>query len=93
MASYEEEKAAAKAKKERQKIGVLKQKCVKYFWGSQIIRFEKKCFGWHYVGRDVDVNTEYTVDYDAGKVKKNTKIIKYAFLQDQKYGKRTSYLA
>ncbi len=78
MASNEERRQQVKEEKARKKKGDLKVKAIKYALGCQIIKFEKRCFGWHYVGHTVDDDVSYEVT-DSGKVKKNHKIIKYAY--------------
>ena len=51
---------------------------VKYSFSSFIIKFERKCFDWHYVGRNVDDTVESATVTESGKVKLNHKIVKYA---------------
>lgn len=86
----EERRQEIKAEKARQKKGNLKVKAIKYTYGCPIIKFEKRCFGWHYIGHTVDEDVSYDVvstNYGA-KVRKNTKIIKYAYFNRPKVWKK-----
>ncbi len=86
MGDLDERRENLKAEKSRKKKGDLKIKAIKYAFGCQIIKFEKRCFGWHYVGHTVDDDVSYQVT-DSGKVKKNHKIIKYAYFARPKVWK------
>lgn len=86
----EERRQSAKAEKQRQKKGKLKTKAIRYCWGDQIIRFEKKCFGWHYTGHTVDEDVSYEA-YESGnsvKVRENRKVIKYDYFNRPKVWKK-----
>lgn len=88
----EERRQDARAEKQRQKNGKLKTKAIRYFWGDQIIRFEKKCFGWHYTGHTTDVEVSYDA-YDAGdsvKVKQNKKFITYDYFERPRVWKKNA---
>jgi len=84
----EERREQVKAEKARQKKGDLKTKAIRYTWGCPIIKFEKRCFGWHYVGHTVDEEVSYSADtnYDTGhtRINKHVKIIKYAYFNRPK---------
>ncbi len=86
----EERRQEVKNEKARQKKGDLKVKAVKYSYGCPIIKFEKRCFGWHYVGHTVDEDVSYDVvkTSTCEKLKKNTKIIKYAYFNRPKVWKK-----
>lgn len=90
MGNLDERREELKAEKSRKKKGDLKIKAIRYAFGCQIIKFEKRCFGWHYVGHTVDDDVSYQVT-DDGKVKKNHKIIKYAYFARPKVWK-TNFL-
>lgn len=79
-----------KKEKQRKKKGDLNVKAIKYAFGCQIIKFEKRMFGWHYQGHTVDDDVTYSVT-DNGKIKKNHKIIKYAYFNRPKVWK-TNFL-
>lgn len=78
MSDINERREELKAEKSRKKKGECKVKAIRYVFGCQIIKFEKRCFGWHYRGHTVDDDVSYEVT-DSGKVKKNHKITKYAY--------------
>lgn len=86
----EERRQQLKAERARQKKGDLKTKAIKYTWGCPIIKFEKRCFGWHYVGHTVDEDVSYSADttygdgYATTRINKHVKIIKYAYFQRPK---------
>ena len=81
-----------KAERARRKKGKLKVKAIRYFWGDQIIRFEKRCFGWHYTGHTCDVETSYEA-YDAGNsinIKQKRKFITYDYFERPKVWKKNA---
>ncbi|MCQ2800122.1 MAG: hypothetical protein MJ228_05160 [Bacilli bacterium] len=86
----EERRQQVKAEKARRKKGDLKTKAVRYAAGCQIIKLEKKAFGWHYIGHTVDEDVSYSADttygdgYATTKIHKHVKIIKYAYFNRPK---------
>ena len=80
----------ARVEQERQKKGDLRRSSVRFFFGDFIILFEKKCFGWHYIGHTCDVETSYNA-YNTGlrvKIKENKKFIKFDYFTRPKVWKK-----
>ncbi len=63
---------------EAKKAGILSIKYIKYTYAKFIIRFEKYCFDWHYLGIDRDDYYEGASISDSGRITHKHKIIKYA---------------
>lgn len=87
MDQNEARREEIKKEKARKKKGDLKVKAIRYVLGCQIIKFEKRMFGWHYTGHTVDDDVSYEIT-DSGKIKANHKIIKYAYFNRPKVWKK-----
>ncbi len=86
MSINDERREELREEKKRKKKGDLKVKAIKYVFGNQIIKFEKRMFGWHYVGHTVDDDVSYEVT-DKGKIRKKHNIIKYSYFNRPKVWK------
>lgn len=81
---FEGRRNAARAEKQRQAMGKLKCKGINYSWGCQLIKFEKKCFGWHYTGNQITDEEYSTLDRDSNgnyKENKHHNITKTAYFE------------
>ena len=75
---------ARRAEQRRRRRGDLANKVVRYTYAPLILKFEKRCFGWHYEGHTI---TEYDDGYTASyneysntvNVTHNTHIVKRAY--------------